>query len=169
MRTILQRLRQHGLLLNLSKCVFGQSAVDFLGHRAPEQGAEPLTKHLEAVQVFPQPRDTKDLQSFLGIVNFYRRFIPAAAKILHPLTSALRGGGKTKLEWSPQMQAAFEAAKEAVYRATRLTHPDPDALISLACDASDAHVGAVLQQLTPKGWQPLSFYSKKLDDPQKRY
>jgi hypothetical protein len=67
------------------------------------------------------------------------------------------------------MPAAFEAAKEAVCRATWLTHPDPEAPISLACDALDAHVGAVLQQLTPKGWQPLSFYSKKLDDTQKRY
>jgi hypothetical protein len=98
MRTILQRLRQHGLLLNLSKCIFGQSAVDFLDPRVSKQGSEPLTKHLEAIQVFPQPRDTKDLQSFLGLVNFYRQFILAAARILHPLTSALHGGGKTKLE-----------------------------------------------------------------------
>jgi hypothetical protein len=67
------------------------------------------------------------------------------------------------------MQAAFKAAKEAVCRATRLTHPDPDTPISLACDASDAHVDAVLLQLTPKGWQPLLFYCKKLDDTQKLY
>jgi hypothetical protein len=67
------------------------------------------------------------------------------------------------------MQAAFKAAKEAMCWTTWLTHLDPDTPISLACNASDAHVGTVLQQLTPKGWQPLSFYSKILDDTQKCY
>ncbi len=76
------------------------------------------------------------------------------------VSSALVGGKKARLEWSPQMEAAFEAA---LCRATSLAHPDPSAAISLACDASDSHVGAVLQQWSPKGWQPLSFYSKKLD------
>jgi hypothetical protein len=71
-------------------------------------------KHLEAIQAFPRPQDMKGLQGFLGLINFYRRFIPAAARILLPLTSALAGGKKARLEWSPQMEAAFEAAKAAL-------------------------------------------------------
>jgi cleavage and polyadenylation specificity factor subunit 1 len=67
------------------------------------------------------------------------------------------------------MEAAFAAAKTALCRVTSLAHPDPSAAISLACDASDSHVGAVLQQWSPKGWQPLSFYSKKLDVTQRKY
>ncbi len=81
---IFQRLKEPGLLLNLSKCIFGQSAVDFLEHRVSEAGTEALIKHLEAIQSFPQPQNCKDLQSFLGLVNFYERFIPAAAMILLP-------------------------------------------------------------------------------------
>jgi hypothetical protein len=111
----------------------------------------------------------RGLQGFLGLVNFYRRFIPAAAQLLLPLTSALVGGRKAALEWSPQMEAAFTAAKAALCKVTSLAHPDPSAAISLACDASDSHVGAVLQQWSPKGWQPLSFYSKKLDVTQRKY
>jgi hypothetical protein len=160
LQVVFGQLRDHGLILNLSKCVFGQSAVDFLGHRVSEAGAEPLTKHLEAIQAFPQPHSSKDLQSFLGLVNFYRRFVPAAARILLPLTSALKGGKTLRLQWTADMGTAFEAAKAAVCEAAQLAHPDPSAPISLACDASESHVGAVLQQLSPKGWQPLSFYSK---------
>ncbi len=78
---------------------------------------------------------------FHGFVNFYRRFIPPAAGILLPLTSALARGKKAKLEWNLQMKA-----KAALCRVTSLAHPDPSAAISLACDASDSHVGAVLQQ-----------------------
>jgi hypothetical protein len=124
-------------------------------------------KHLEAIQAFRKPQDVKGIQGFLGLVNLYRRFIPAAARILLPLTSALARGKKAKLEWSLQMEAAFEAAKAALCRVMSLAHPDPSAAISLACDASDSHVGAVLQQWSPKGWQPLSFCSKKLDVTQK--
>jgi hypothetical protein len=67
------------------------------------------------------------------------------------------------------MEAAFEMGKEAVCRATQLAHPDPEAEISLAADASDTHIGAVLQQKTAAGWRPLSFYSKKLSATEERY
>jgi hypothetical protein len=169
LRTVFQRLRDFGLLLNISKCAFGQARVEFLGHLVTEKGAEPLVKHLEAIKVFPRPQDVRGLQGFLGLVNFYRRFILAAAQLLLPLTSALVGGKKATLEWSPQMEAAFTAAKAALCKVTSLAHPDPSAAISLACDTSDSHLGAVLQQWSPKGWQPLSFYSKKLDVTQRKY
>jgi hypothetical protein len=161
---VFQRLREFGLQLYIAKCSFGQPHVEFLGHHISEGGAEPLLKHLEAVQAFPRPLDVKGLQGFLGLINFYRRFIPAAARILLPLTSALKGGKKARLDWSQPMEDAFVAAKAALCEAASLAHPDPKAAVSLACDASDTHVGAVLQQWSPQGWQPLSFYSKKLDE-----
>jgi hypothetical protein len=67
------------------------------------------------------------------------------------------------------MEAAFEAAKAALCRVMSLAHQDPSAAISLACDALDSHVGAVLQQWSPKGWRPLFFHSKKLNVTQKKY
>jgi hypothetical protein len=158
---IFQRLKEPGLLLNLSKCIFGQSAVDFLEHSVFEAGTEALIKQLEAIQSFPQLQNCKDLQSFLGLVNFYERFIPAAAKIRLPLTSALQGRKVSRPDWLAKMGDAFEAAKSAVCQTAWLTHPDHSAPSSLACDATKADVSADHQQLTAEDWKPLSFYSKK--------
>jgi hypothetical protein len=102
----------------------------------------------------------KQLQQFLGMVNFYRRFLPGIARTLQPLTDALNGAHKA-LEWPPAAAAAFGAA--------RVAHPAPNAVLSLATDASDTHVGGVLQQLTGGRWQPLAFYSKKLSGAGTRY
>ena len=102
------------------------------------------------------------------MVNFYRRFLPGIARTLQPLTDALKGAPKT-LEWPPAATAAFVAAKAALAAAVPLAHPAPNAVLSLATDASDTHVGGVLQQLTGGRWQPLAFYSKKLSGPGTRY
>jgi hypothetical protein len=102
------------------------------------------------------------------MVNFYRRFIPAA-NIFIPLTNALRADWSWT--WAPAMQHSFQLVKEVA----TLTHPDPAADLSLAEDASNTHIGAVLQQRQPGGggrsggWRPLSFYSKKLDTAQLKY
>jgi hypothetical protein len=101
------------------------------------------------------------------MVNFYRRFLPGIARRLQPLTDALRGAPKT-LEWPPAA-AAFRAAKAALAAAVPLAHPAPNAVLSLPTDASDTHVGGVLQQLTGGRWQPLAFYSKKLSGAGTRY
>jgi hypothetical protein len=134
-------------------------------------GIQPLNDHVEAVKVFPQPSDKQGLQRFLGVVNFYRRFLPKAAAMLRRLMDALQGPGgkKSKLLWSAEMISAFQQIKQQLCTAATLVHPDPAACISLAVDASDSHVGAVLQQLEKQEWRPLAFYSKKLDATQRRY
>jgi hypothetical protein len=100
------------------------------------------------------------------MVNFYRRFLPGIACTLQPLTDTLKGAPKT-LEWPPA--AAFDAAKAALAAKVPLAHPSPNAVLSLATDTSDTHVGNVLQQLTGGRWQPLAFYSKKLSGAGTRY
>jgi cleavage and polyadenylation specificity factor subunit 1 len=80
--SVLQRLREYGLVLNMEKCKLGHQSVDFLGHRITAGGVEPLLKHVVATKDYPQPTDVKTLQSSLGLVNFYRRFILAAARLL---------------------------------------------------------------------------------------
>ena len=95
------------------------------------------------------------------MVNFYRRFLPGVARTLQPLTAALAGNPKV-LTWLPDMSAAFTATKAALVAAVPLAHPQPDACLSLATDASDTHVGAVLQQQVGQHWQPVGFFSKKL-------
>jgi hypothetical protein len=118
----------------LEKCVFSARTIDFLGHRVTAEGVSPLPSHVKAVTDFPRPATVKELQGFLGLINFYRRFIPAAAAILKPLTDSLRGGGTgaDRLTWSPEMQAAFEGSKEALAKTTLLSHPLPQAKLSLA-------------------------------------
>jgi hypothetical protein len=104
------------------------------------------------------------------MVNFYRCFLPVIACTLQPLTNALRVDPKT-LEWppAPATTAAFEAAKTALVAAVPLAHPAPNIVLSLATDASDTHVGGLLQQLAGGSWQPLAFYSKKLSGVGTRY
>jgi hypothetical protein len=165
---LLAALREYGLVLNIEKCSFAQSPVDFLGHRITAEGASPLESHVAAVQDFPQPATVQGLQGFLGMVNFYRRFLPGLARTLLPLTDALKGGvkGASIVLWTADMVAAFIAEKAAT-----LVHPDPTTDISIMVDASATHVGAVLQQRRRGAhlWDPLGFFSKKLDAAQINY
>jgi hypothetical protein len=133
-----------------------------------EAGITPLPRHVTAVQDCPPPADIKQLQRFLGLINFYRRFLPAVARTLQPLTDLLKGSPKVLL-WSPAAEAAFIAAKAALVAAVPLCHPAPNAVLSLSVDASDSHVGGVLQQQVGKGWKPLAFFSKKLAPPEMKY
>ncbi len=110
---------------------------------------------------------------FLGLINFYRRFVPGAASIFKPLMDALRGSKSAQeaVVWSAAMEASFKAAKLALSKATWLGHLDPRAALTLNVDASASHVGAALHQRIGgcHGWQPLGFFSRKLDPPQQKW
>jgi hypothetical protein len=170
---LFQRLREHGLVINLEKCVFSASSVEFLGHEISASSARPLRSHVQANEDFPRPGTFKQLQAFLGLVNFYRRLVPQAACILTPLTDILCGGhtGNKPVQWSPTLQMAFEEAKQAVAAASVLARPVLGSHLSLAVDASATHVGAALQQQVAgsAAWQPLGFFSRKLEPAQVRY
>jgi hypothetical protein len=163
-----QVLQDNGLTINPAKCTFAVTSVKFLGHMVSETGITPLPKHVTAIQEFPAPTSIKQLQQFLGMVNFYRRFLPRIAATLQPLTDLLRGNPKT-LEWTASAADAFTAAKAALVAAVPLSHPAPGATLALAVDASDTHVGGVLQQLENRAWRPLAFFSQKLTPTQVRY
>ena len=168
LRQLFQRIQEYGLVINVAKCQFGREGIDFLGHRVTQHGITPLPEKVEAIRNFEQPTTVKGLQEFVGMANFYRRFIPAAASRMLPLFEALAGKPKT-LEWSEAMVTAFEDTKRALAEATLLTHPLHHAATSLTVDASEQAVGAVLQQLVDGSWKPLAFFSKKLRAPEKKY
>ena len=172
LRQVLQILHHNGLIINGEKCVFGKSSVEFLGHQVSAAGITPLLDRVAAIAAYPRPATVRDLQAFLGLINFYRRFIPAAARILRPLTDILKGGpkGPTPIVWSPPLLAAFTAAQAALSATCCLDHPSSSAEISLVTDASASHLGAVLQQRRPGGrWRPLGFFSAKLNAAQQAY
>ena len=129
LRQVLERLQQHGLVINVAKCQFGKTEIDFLGHHITKDGATPLPTKVGAISEFTRPSTVKGLQEFIGMVNFYHRFVPAAANIMHPLYQALVGKPK-ELLWSEEMISAFNQAKEALAKATmshirRQTHRLP--------------------------------------------
>ena len=95
------------------------------------------------------------------MINFYRRFLPGIARTLSPLTDALTGNPWV-LKWSQELQDAFDRAKSALSSAVSLTHSSPSTEVSFVTDASNTHVGAVLQQKESGGWRPLAFFSAKL-------
>ena len=168
LRAVLERLRSFGLVINPAKCLFAKKEVPFLGHLVSAAGIAPLRRHVEAVSAFPPPSDKPSLQRYLGLVNFFRRFLPAAALMLKPLTDALRSTAGA-WSWTPSMQSAFEASRAALTKAATLRHPRPGSPVALAVDASAQHIGAVLQQLEGSTWAPLAFYSRKLSEAEQRY
>ena len=129
LRLLFQRLQEYGLVTNVSKSQFGCDTIDFLGHRITHTGIMPLPDKLDAVTQFQQSSTVKGLQEFVGIVNFYRRFIPSAAQLMLPLFDTLTDKPKT-LVWNEVMVKAFQDTKEALAGATLLTHPHHDAPIS---------------------------------------
>jgi hypothetical protein len=124
MQQVPQALQDNGLVIHAEKCVWGVQELEYLGHKISAASVLPLPSHVAAIQDFPRHTIIKELQAFLGIVNFYRRFLPSIARTLRPLTDGLRGRkkGADKLEWSA-MDAAFAGAKQALLSATHLAHP----------------------------------------------
>lgn len=165
---VFERLRQYGLVISPAKCQFGVSELDFLGHHLSPSGVVPLRAKVEAITNFPKPATTKGLQEFLGMVNFYHRFIPRAASIMRPLYGAISGKQKLVV-WTDERDAAFTRAKDALSTATMLSHPDPQAETALTVDASDHAVGGVLEQFTEGSWRPLAFFSRKLRPAEEKY
>jgi hypothetical protein len=101
-------------------------------------------------------------------MNFYRRFLPGVPGTLCLFTAALSGNPKV-LPWTPDMETAFAAAKAALVAAVPLAHPLPRVVLAMATDASNTHVGAVLQQQVGQHWQLLGFFSKKLSKTKVNY
>ncbi|CAB0042915.1 unnamed protein product [Trichogramma brassicae] len=172
LKIVLDRLKEHNLRLNYSKCVFGQEKVVFLSHTVNAQGFTPLPDKVQDIVNFPQPTNIDELRRYLGLVSFYRAFIRHAAEILAPFNQLISGAkkkDKTPILWSDAADKAFNDSKKALADATLLAYPKENAELRLVTNASSIAVGSVLEQKTDSGWQALGFYSKKFTPGQKRY
>ena len=168
LRRVFSVLEANGLVVNRKKCVLGETSIEFLGHLCDQHGIKPLPCKVEAIRKVKPPTTIKELQRFLGMINYYRRFIKSAAQHLFHLFEAL-GSKPKRLEWTAEMQSSFDAIKEALASSTMLRHPDPSLPLALTTDASDVAIGAVVEQRGPLGWEPLAFFSKKLSDSQQKW
>lgn len=170
LKIVFERLRNQGLVIRLEKCLFGVKSLNFLGHHISHSGTVPMTTKVQAIKEFPQPKNIKSLQEFLGMLNFYHRFVPGLAGILRPLYCALKiTKPRQTLTWTQDMCKAFNDGKNALSNATMLAHPCLNSPLALTSDASDQAVGAVLEQLNQGHWEPLAFFSRQLRKPEQKY
>ena len=102
LRQVFERLARYGIVINAQKSVFGASSLEFLGHLVDSNGIRPLPAKVDAIRSFPKPTTQRKLREYLGLINFYRRFIPGCGKLLLPLTNLLSGKVKSNapITWS---------------------------------------------------------------------
>lgn len=169
---VFERLRQYGLVINAEKCHFARNEVCFLGHTITKDAIKPLASKVEAIDNYSRPSTRKDLRRFLGMINFYRRFLPNAAQTQLPLQVLLGPcvkNDRTIIEWTTETNEAFVSCKRMLREATMLAHPAQFAKLAVTTDASDIGIGAAVHQRVSNEWQPLGFFSRKLTDTERKY
>lgn len=165
---VLKRLQDANLRINKNKCIFGVSNMEFLGYKISKKGVKPLKSKIEAISKMRPPTNIKELQIFLGGINFYARFIKNRAKIAEPLHRLL--DNKTTWKWEEKEERAFQALKESLISAPILSHFDDGKPIIISADASPVGVGAVLANIGSDGFEhPIAFMSKTLAKAQRNY
>ena len=165
---VFKTLSANGMVVQRPKCVLGKSSLEFLGYQVNTSGISPLKDRVTAIEQTTPPTTFKELQRFLGMVGYYQRFIPNAATHLFHLFEALKGKPKM-LEWTANCQRSFEATKAALATATLLHHPRPGSELALTTNASNTAISSILEQLGPKGWEPLAFWSTMLEPNQQQW
>jgi len=167
LRKVLQILRESKLKVQTEKCQFLKREVVYLGHVCSETGVKPDPAKVECVKKHAAPKNKKDLQAFLGLVNYYRKFIPNAAEILLPLTHLLKKN--VKFVWSESCQNSMEKLKDIISSPPILQYPDFEKTFLLTTDASNGALGAILSQGEIGQDLPIAFASRALSDTERRY
>eukprot|EP00873_Tetraselmis_striata_P001628 jgi/Tetstr1/421892/TSEL_012792.t1 len=168
-RLVLRELQRHHLHIKLSKCSFGRTSVEFLGHIVEAGQIKMDPRKVEAVQQWPVPKTVKDVRGFLGLAGYYRKFIHNFAAIAAPLHGLTKN--QPEFVWTPRADAAFRALKDAMVRAPVLSIPDTsaDARYTLYTDASGFAVGAVLLQDQGSGLRPVAYHARKMNKHEVHY
>lgn len=137
--------------VKFSKCQFARQSISYLGHIVSNHGVSTDPKKVQPVQRWPQPKDIKELRSFLGLAGYYRKFVQHFALLARPLTDLLKKG--TLFVWTPAHSSAFEALKAALVSAPVLALPDFSKPFQLQTNASDSGVGgrSTLARRPPSG------------------
>ncbi|QRW01159.1 Retrotransposable element Tf2 protein [Ceratobasidium sp. AG-Ba] len=167
-KEVLKILRDNNLYAKLAKCEFFVKKVIFLGLVITPEGISMEEEKIKAIMEWGAPRKIKEVQAFLGFVNFYRRFIAEFSKIARPLHDLTKKD--TRFEWSQECQQAFEEIKKRVSQDPVLIHPDPNKPFILETDASGIAIGAILSQRGEDGYlHPVAYLSKSYNDAQRNY
>ena len=172
LRQLFEVIRQARLSINLDKCVFGKDRLIYLGFLINKDGYQPPPNRIKVIEEFLKPANVSQLRRFLGMLNYYRRYIPAAAQKQAPLHDLLQGlpkRSRAALQWAEAAEQAFDKCKRSIIEAVVpafLAHAAPLALVT---DASNSQIGAALEQQEDGAWRPIEFFSRKISDTESRY
>ena len=165
---VMARLEEAGLRLKREKCFFLRDRIEYLGHIIDAQGLHPTEEKVQAVKNAPQPKNVAELRSFLGILNYYGKFLPNLSSKLAPLYRLLHK--QTKWSWGREQEKAFTEAKNALQTDALLVHFDPNKPLIVEADASQYGIGAVLSHKMQDGQErPIAFASRTLNPAEKKY
>ena len=166
-RQVLQILKDNSLYAKWEKCEFCKTSMPFLGHVVSTEGISVDPEKISSIVSWPTPRSVKDIQRFLGLANYYRRFCKGFARLAAPLTSLLRKD--TPFSWTDTTQTSFDNLKNILTTTPVLLTPDPDKPFRLETDSSGFAVGAVLLQEHHGRWHPVAFFSRKMNSAECSY
>ncbi|XP_040355390.1 uncharacterized protein K02A2.6-like [Ixodes scapularis] len=165
---VLRRLRDYNVTLKTDKCRFFQSSVTYLGHTVSADGIYPTEAMTKAITEAPEPTCVTELKAYLGMLNFYAKFLKNVSCVAEPLYRLLKKG--EKWSWTRKCSEAFAATKQLLVNSQVLTFYDVDKPIALLCDASSYGIGAVIFHVTPEGEErPVAFASRTLTSAEKNY
>ena len=169
LNTVLSRLREHKLFVSPKKCEFMKIEIDFLGLDVGKNGIRVNPLKIEVLKLWPRPQSLTDVTSFIGLLQFFRRFIKDFSSLATPLTNLTKKGFGIQ-KWDETCDKAFEALKKAITTAPILIAPDWKKPFQGHVDASEYGVGCTLTQLDDAGRERvIAFFSKKLSPAEQNY
>ncbi|MCP3663818.1 MAG: hypothetical protein GY696_15225, partial [Gammaproteobacteria bacterium] len=167
LRKVFDRFRTYGLKLKLKKCHFAMSTLKFLGHIISADGLSPDPEKVRAVSEFPVPGSVTELRRFLGMIGYYRRFLPRFAQIARPLFNLMKKD--QEFDMSGPALSSFDALKEALVKAPILCYPDERKGRAIETDASGYGLGAVLAQWDDGKLRPITYASWSMNSAERNY
>lgn len=156
LRRVFQRLREHKLYVKITKCSFCQQQLKYLGFVVGKDGLQPDMDKVSTVVDWPRPTNVTEVRQFLGLCNFFRRFVQGYSSLVAPLNRLLKK--QIPWCWDEQCEDAYKHMKEVLTSAPVLKIPEPDKPYRLVCDASRVGVGAVLCQ----DGRPCAYFSRQM-------
>ena len=160
---VLRRLEENDLYVKPEKCTWKVRKIGFLGVVIGSSGIEMEKEKVDRVLSWPEPRNVKDVRKFLGLTNYYRKFIKDFARLARPMNVLTRKDMKWR--WEGEEQAAFDELKKAFTMRPVLVAPDLDKEFRVEADASNYATGGVLSMKCSNDlWRPVAFISKSLSD-----
>ncbi len=166
---VFMRLRRAGLRLKPKKCHLLREELSYLGHVVSASGIKPDPAKVDKVRSYPTPTDATKVRQFLGLASYYRRFIPAFARIAHPLHALTKKDAS--FQWTSDCEASFNRLKDCLVTAPVLSYPQfgPGREFILETDASGVGLGAVLAQECDGQVHPVAYASRTLDPHERNY